>query len=132
MGDQEIQGEIPPKGPARESAQALFSLSKDDLQDLIINVVREARKPTPEEQKKLDEEKALAQKRREEMVELAKAEEEGRRNLQDRCPHKKQNGESRIVGQIHSDGFIHPLCQWCQKEFPPVKPASEMLAQGIM
>ena len=53
---------------------------------------------------------------------------------QDACEvtgHSKENGRSAIVGQIHNDGFYHPLCQHCQKEFPKRRPQREEIITAV-
>jgi hypothetical protein len=116
----------------KAQAAALMSFSFEQLKELVEGAVMAARKPTPEEEEKLEQEKKRRAALQEEMIKVAKAAEEGRDRLQRVCPHRKQNGDSRVVGQIHSDGLIHPICQWCQKQFQPYPPTKDMLAQGVM
>ena len=116
-----------------------MEISEKQLQELLTkaiatavsSAIMESRKPTDAEMAKLAKEEADTKRRMEEMLIVAKAEEESKRLQWANCNHKKEDGRPSIGGQIHSDGLVHPLCLHCQFEFPPYKPTQEMLAQGI-
>ena len=119
-----------------------ITLSKEELQSLLsgivtqtnaalVEAVRELRKPSLEEQVKIDKERELEQRRMKESVELARVEEEGRTRRQGSCPHRKENNEHTLRGQIHADGMVHLFCLRCQLPFKPFAPTPEMQRGGV-
>lgn len=88
-------------------------------------IIAELRKPSPEEQEKIDKEKAFKKRAMEQRVEIARQEMAAKAERENRCNHKKEKGESAVFGQKHSDGMVHPICVRCQKQFEPYKPRAE-------
>lgn len=93
--------------------------------------IQEMKKPTTEEQEKIDEDKKRREQQNKQRVELAKAEVGKKKIRMERCPHLKQDGRTTIGGQIIQDGLVHPICVRCQSEFAPFKPTPEMMMGGV-
>lgn len=105
---------------------ATISISPDQLQKILQEVVRAAKEPDEATKQKLAEEAALKERRLKESIEMAKAEEEARELRWRTCAHIKPDGRTAVAkGQVFSDGFYHPFCLVCQKPFPLVKPTPE-------
>lgn len=92
---------------------------------------QELKKPTEEEARKLAQEREIRERRARESVELAKVELESKRQRQLSCRHRKEDGTHTVRGQIHGDGYVHPICIRCFTEFKPFRPAAEMLTGGV-
>mgnify|MGYP001574483719 CR=1 FL=1 len=97
----------------------------------LLAFARELKAPDPEEAAKKAAEKAHAAESRRQMVQMAKDYEAQIAQRQMDCRHVKENGRSAVVGQVHSDGLVHPLCQRCQKAFTPRKPTHEEMPTGL-
>jgi hypothetical protein len=109
---------------------AVLMLTQQQLQEIIVNAIREGKKPDEETAAKMAEEKARKEANRVAMLELAKTEIEGKLNREARCSHTRpEDGKRMIGGQVHSDGMIHPLCLRCGKEFAAY-PAPKDLFSG--
>ena len=98
--------------------------------DQLMFLIQELKKPDEETQRKLADEKARREQERKNMIELAMLEEQKRLEREANCNHKKDNGRTAVVGQVHSDGFYHGICQHCQKAFTPTRPTTEMMQMG--
>lgn len=111
------------------SSGGLISLTPDQLKDMIAAAiaagVREATKPTPEQQEKLDSDKRNKERAQQARIEVGNAAAKERVARQATCNHKMDNGNAEkfcINGQLHSDGLMHPICLRCQMEFKPYRP----------
>lgn len=93
--------------------------------------IQEMKKPDTETAEKLAKEKARRAQEQKNMIELAMLEEEQKLQREANCNHRKENGRSAVVGQIHSDGYYHGVCQHCFKTFTPVKPTTEQMMMGV-
>jgi hypothetical protein len=91
----------------------------------MLEMVKEIKKPTAEEQEKIDREREFKLRAARQRVEIAHNDMRAKAEHESRCDHKKEKGESAVFGQRHSDGLVHPLCVRCQHEFPPYKPRAE-------
>lgn len=110
--------------------QVTMTLSQ--LKEMIAFAAAEFKRPSADEQEKLDKEKMLLDRKRKEGIEVAKFEEDQRKLAQTNCPHRKPDGSSTIhLGQIYSDGMIHPICVRCQMLLPAREVPRDMLIQGI-
>jgi hypothetical protein len=74
--------------------------------------------------RRLAKEMAAQEREEEEMRRLLEArsiafkeEIAGRQRAQEYCPHRKEDGRSRIGGQRLSNGVVLFLCQYCGKEW---------------
>lgn len=90
----------------------------------------ELRKPTEEEQKKLDAEMQRIKNQRIQAAELGRAEAQQIKDTQAACGHSKPNGEHTFRGQVHADGWAEIRCQRCIKTYR-VRPTTEMMASGL-
>jgi hypothetical protein len=89
------------------------------------------KKPDAETAEKLAQEKRRREQNRQNAIEVALLEVEQKKRREAHCDHKKENGKPAWVGQVHSDGLFHPICQHCQKAATPYKPTPEMMAMGV-
>lgn len=88
-------------------------------------IIQELRKPSAEDQEEIDKNKLMKERAAKQRVEVARQEMAAKAEREQRCNHKKEKGESAVFGQKHSDGFVHPICVRCQKQFDPYKPRAE-------
>lgn len=119
---------------APTSTTTSMALTAEQLTQLITAAVKAARQPNEYEQRKIDREMALEQRRHTEMVEMAKAEEESKAMRKRYCPHN--NGKSHTwVAQVHSPKGKQPYfiatCQRCFSQLPPITCAPEQVTNGI-
>ena len=108
------------------AAQPMMTLTMEQIQQIVTML----KAPSPQEAAKQKEEEERQQRNRESMLELGRAEIAAKEKRERDCSHKKERGEWAIGGQEHTDGFIHPICMRCGKEFPKV--AAQHGAQGIV
>lgn len=89
--------------------------------------------------RKEQDEEIRRQRAREDMITATKEQEALIKARQDMCGaeygqpgrHIKENGRSAINGQVHNDGFYHPICFRCFKAFPKVRPGHEQLSTAV-
>jgi hypothetical protein len=120
-----------------KSKATLSGIDPDTLQMLMSmvgemgrTIATELRKPTEEEQRKIDAENKRIQQQRIQAAASGKAVEDAIRREQESCGHIKPNGEHTWGGQVHSDGWAQITCQRCVKRYR-VRPLPEMIAQGL-
>lgn len=101
----------------------------------MFKLVHEMKKPTEAEQRKIDNEKMLLDRRMENRRREMIAEEKARTDAQKICPHKKKARNGTFVsawgGQVNSDGYWYPLCTTCQLVGPEVKAPQEWITGGV-
>jgi hypothetical protein len=104
------------------------NLTPEILKGIILEAVRVAKEPDEATKAKLAQDKADRETFMKNMLKFAAEEEQSKKDAQERCSHKKQDGTTRVhVGQIYSDGKIRPMCIWCQKIFPAYEAPRELL-----
>jgi hypothetical protein len=118
-------------GQLQEFMKTVLEATAKDNREMFLEAIKELKKPTPEQEEQLKQQKMIRERKAQLMILLAKDEEKGKRNRRDRCSHTKPNGKIAIGGQIHADGLVHPLCVKCQTEFQPFKPTAEMMRSGV-
>jgi hypothetical protein len=96
-----------------------------------LEAVAEMRKPSAEEQQKIDEERGrrLAIARN-----AAFAAQEGERQakmLQGQCSHSKPNGKTAFVAQVNSNGCYRAFCPYCHYTSPPIRVEEYQKANGL-
>lgn len=102
----------------QDGQKLAVNFSVADIEKLVTAAIKAAKEPDEDTKAKLAEEKKQRENYMAQMLKMAREEEAARKAGQDRCSHKKQNGETRInAGQIYSDGKVRPICTWCQKVF---------------
>ena len=111
--------------------KTVLEATAKDNREMFLEAIKELKKPTPEQQEQIDQQRLIRERKKQLMILLARDEEKGKRNRRERCNHLKPNGKIAIGGQIHADGLVHPLCVKCQTEFQPFKPNAEMMRSGV-
>ena len=76
-----------------------------------------------ERKKKKAQQEALAKN----AIQAAQEEKKYRDQEKRRCSHRNQIGDTRLSGQILSNGQLCLVCKWCHKEF--FEPANKELGQ---
>lgn len=97
----------------------------------LIQFAEALKKPSLEEQARMDADRERQIQNRKQNAEAARVEIEQKALHQSRCNHKMERGENAVFGQAHSDGMFHPICVRCLKEFPPVKLSAEQMMMGV-
>ena len=111
------------------AAEPTVSLTPEQLKEIMVALVQELKRPSKEEQAKLDEEKDRLAQRRAAMIEEGKRQDLAVARTQASCNHTKPNGESLVhKGQIYSDGLMRPMCLRCMKQFAPMRAPQELVA----
>lgn len=101
----------------------------------LLSFARELRKPSDDEQAKIDDLKARKQAKRDAFIAERKDWErqakqkyiwciDGSRHFKSH-PYENQH---TIRGQVNNDGLMHSICIKCQTEFPPFKPPQQVLS----
>lgn len=118
--------EVSETKPPISRPETSVSMTPTQLRDFAAALVAELRKPTEEQQEEIQKKKDILERAKRDKIELVRIEMESKRSREENCSHKKQNGDTCIMGQKHSDGKVHPICVRCQKEFPPYALRPEM------
>ena len=117
--------------PAPDVPQGTF-LTSEQLAEAMRVLGTELRRPDPEVEAAKAAEKIRKERARQDEIKVIMEQKALREAEQSACNHKQPNGQSRVRGQIHNDGFYHPLCTWCMKEFTPrVLRQAERAAMGM-
>lgn len=106
-------GMTPTSTPTPTSAAAstgTLQLTKSDLLELI----RESRRPSAEDEAKADALRTHEKKRRARRLLIVKAEQDAAINRRKLCRHMKPNGELAVGGQPFSNGRVIKICLRCQ------------------
>ena len=113
-----------------------ITLTIDQLKEVIASAiaagVKEATKPTPEQEEKMVEDKKRKDKAQQARIEVGKAAERERTMRQQFCNHKRDDGRAdsfAVGGQLFSDGKVHILCLRCQKEVKVYSPTAHEFAE---
>lgn len=110
------------------------NITFDQLQALMMQqaqlLATELRKPSDEVAAKLAMDKELRERHRNEMVSIARKEEELRAVTQANCNHQKENGKMAVGGQIFSDGKERFICLRCSKFVVERTPEGDSVAGG--
>lgn len=111
-------------------AEQKIEITASQLAEAFKAAVQELKRPDPETELRLAEEKARKienQKASAREQEQIKQMEESQQQF---CSHMKgapYTGQHRIVGQVHSDGLFHPMCFACRKVFQPFPPGPDTI-----
>jgi hypothetical protein len=114
-----------------EQVQELLEKQATQNRENMLEMVKELRKPDPEEQAKREQERENRIRSAREQAQMAAEEEAQRKATQAACSHTKENGRSCIMGQVHSDGCYHGICFRCGYAAPPQKMDLNMNVGGI-
>jgi hypothetical protein len=109
----------------------IIRLQSEENRKAMLDFAVELKKPTAEQQKKIDEDKARLEKQRQERVYEAKIEEESRTSAQSRCAHVKKDGKPAWGGGVNGDGYVRPMCTQCFKIMPEIKAPMEWIQSGV-
>lgn len=110
------------------------NFSPAQMLELMAKFAAELKKPTPEEQAKIDADKANKQRILEASIAEAQRDEQKKQHDQLMCSHMKPHpyvGKTRIVAPLHGDGLHHPKCLFCHKEFKPFAPGPDTIQIGM-
>ena len=110
------------------------SLTQEQLLAVIRAMGEEMRKPTPEQQAKLDEDARRRQRENEARISVGKAAAQERERRTHGCNHRMDNGYSEkyaIGQQLCSDGMIHVFCVRCCNEIRTFKPTADQLSVSV-
>jgi hypothetical protein len=95
---------------------ALQQMSADNRENMIA-AIQEMKKPSAEEQERIDRDRALLMEQTMRRVEAAKAQEEEIAERQLNCAHTMPNGQTNFRGQVNSNGWAHVFCSHCHKTY---------------
>lgn len=110
------------------------SLSQGQLLELVRAMGEEMRKPTLEQQAKLDEDKRRRDKDNIARIAVGKAAQEERENRSRFCNHRMDEGRSEkysIGQQLCSDGMVHVFCVRCCSDIKVFKPTADQLSVSV-
>ena len=104
--------------------------------EAMVEFARELKKPSPEEQEKLDKAKERERISRVARVREAVQDEHVRKTTQFYCSHIKHaegvyKQEHAFRGQVNNDNCCRPQCIRCNKLFPPFKVTEENMKSGM-
>lgn len=111
--------------------QQVLQMTAQQLQEALVAMAKEMKKPTEEEQRAIDEERMYRERRKAEMIQIAQEEEAQHARTQASCEHKKPNGQYAVGGQIYSNGHQIMRCLRCQKVLYDAAPAAASMANGL-
>jgi hypothetical protein len=127
---------------AEGNKQATVTLTSEQLQELLLGMVREANKMNPLEEKKYQEDLAREKRRNLLAVELGRTEDEARWRRQHQCSHHRDGTSGEAVprgkgvpttsGQQHGDRSISLICMRCAMrwQFLPTAEEQQYLDNG--
>jgi hypothetical protein len=105
-----------------QANEQVTGLTKADLQEMMLAVIKAAKEPTDAEKAKAEKEQQTFLSKAKEMADLAKTQEQTKKNRWLGCPHyDTYNGRrfNKWVGQVNSNGMVAPICNICHVEAPP-------------
>ena len=89
----------------------------------MVALVQEMRKPTPDEQRKIDEEASRRANNARAAAQAAHAQESQEKRMQESCPHSLPNGKTSFRAQVNSDGCYRAFCPRCRFISRPIRAA---------
>ncbi len=110
------------------------SLSQGQLLELVRAMGEEMRKPTPEQQVKMDEDARRRVKENESRIAVGKAAQAERENRSRGCNHRMDEGRSEkysIGQQLCSDGMVHVFCVRCSSDIKTFKPTPDQMSVSV-
>lgn len=121
-------------------ATPTLAITAEQLQEMMTAIVREARKPTEAEQKKLDDEARKLAAQQKQRLELQKVELQRRENLRKFCAHGTVHPGTGAFqhawrAQVHTPAntraYFVPTCQQCQTQVGKVYATPEQVSNGV-
>ena len=119
-----------------ETLMALIDKLDERNNQRLVEAIRELKKPSPEEQEKLDKTRERERVSRVSRVREAVQDEHVKRTTQFYCSHIKHaegvyKQEHAFRGQVNNDNCCRPQCIRCNKLFPPFKVTEENMKSGM-
>lgn len=118
-----------PPAPAVISAEMQALLLA--MQGQTMAAIAEMKKPSIEEQEKIDARKGRELDAHRANMRALQAQEEAMRAQQAYCSHSKPNGKTSFVGQVNSDNCYRLFCPYCHYTSPPIHATPEQVANGL-
>ena len=112
--------ELPEALAGNELATAFMAAMKQmsaESRETTLAAIRELKKPSSEEQERIDREKAQLMEQTLRRVEAAKAQEAEIQERQESCSHTMPNGQTNFRGQVNSNGWAHVFCSHCHATY---------------
>jgi hypothetical protein len=91
------------------------------LQQNMLTAVAEMKKPSPEEQAKIDDERSRRAQLAMSIALQTKQSLATKKARQAACRHALHNGKTSFRGQVNSDGCYRPYCAGCDYVSPPIR-----------
>lgn len=119
--------------------QIIAKMSEENQKNTLL-AIQEMKKPSAEEQVRLDEERARLKQRHESAAKLAMAEEEGKRNRMNSCPHGTYHpGTGAFThqwrAQVHTPHgekpYFRPTCTQCGTQLEKILATPEQMQNGV-
>ena len=104
-------------GITMEQLQAIMENQARMTKEIVAEAIKAAKAPTEEEAEKKAEDKARYERSRAQARANQEAEFLAKKQRQDNCSHKKENGKWRTGGQVIGGRYAVIVCQGCQKEW---------------
>lgn len=101
------------------------------MQGQMLAAVAEMKKPSAEEQKKLDEERTRRLAIARNAVYAERKREEDSKGLQEGCSHSKPNGTTSFTAQGNSDECYRAFCPLCRYISPPIRMTENQKREGL-
>ena len=125
--------------PMQALAQILAQMSEKQGENFLA-AIKELKKPTPTEQKKLDDEEARIKRSQNEKLELAKAQMAAKAMNARACGHVRTHPGTGVTkhlwrAQVHTPDkqtpYFVPTCQGCLTQVGKIPATTDMLRNGV-
>ncbi len=123
-----------------EALKLILSQLNANQTEQLKEFAKELKKPTDREQAKIDEEEARTKRATIERIELAKAEEQRKKNQQNNCGHVRYHPLTGTGGHLWRAQtytpkgvapYMVPICLGCNMEGPKIPATADMLREGV-
>jgi hypothetical protein len=111
-----------------------FTITQEQLQELLAGAIKAGLAPSPAEQKKQEDLAAKAEASRKSSRDAMMAGYWAKKHREDNCDHHKENGKWATSGQMLGNGLALTVCQHCQKEWywePSQSVAAQLLSGDL-
>lgn len=123
-----------------EALKVILAQLTESNREQMMEFAKELKKPSEREQRKLDEEESRIKRSQLEKLELAKAEEERKKNQQNNCGHVRYHPLTGTGGHLWRAQtytpkgvapYMVPICLGCNMEGPKIPATADMLREGV-
>lgn len=123
-----------------QDVMALLAQMNEQNQNNLVEAIAEMKKPTAEQQAKMDADALKLKQQQDARYKLAKAEEDRKKMQQEFCPHSSYNAATGIQkhafrAQVHTPNgekpYFRPMCIQCNWIGPKILATPDMLTQGV-